>query len=167
MMSSPPKVSIAALDEAVGKARLGDAAVDRDRFAAGRLDLGGDGVARRGVEIVDDDARALAGELQRDGPADAAAGSGDQRDLSLEFAHQVSFWCQMAMTASPASLTSPFSSLVVSASFAQPLAFVFDEFGDMALAGQARAELRDRDKAGRRTSECADGGTASVSAWPR
>jgi hypothetical protein len=28
------------------------------------------------------------------------------------------------------------------------LAFMFDELGDMALAGQARAELRDRDEAG-------------------
>ena len=72
MMSSPPKVSVAAPDEAVGKARLGDAAVDRDGFAARRPDLVGNGVARRGIEIVDDDARAFAGELQRNGPSDAA-----------------------------------------------------------------------------------------------
>jgi len=53
------------------------------------------------------------------------------------------------MMASPASLTSPFSSLVVSASLARPLAFMLDQLGDMPLAGQARAELRDRREPGR------------------
>ena len=77
--------------EAVGKARLGDAAVDRDGIATRRPDLVGNGVTRRGIKIVDDDARALAGELERNGPSDAAPGSGDQRDLSFEFGHQVSF----------------------------------------------------------------------------
>ena len=75
------------LDEAIGKARFGDAAVDRDGFAAGRLDLVSHGVARRGIEVVDDDARAFAGEFQGDGPSDAAARSRDQGDLSLELGH--------------------------------------------------------------------------------
>ena len=61
------------VDEAIGEARFGDAAVDRDGFAARRPDFGSHGVARLGVEIVDDDARALAREFQRDGASDAAA----------------------------------------------------------------------------------------------
>jgi hypothetical protein len=36
------------------------------------------------VQVVDDDARALACELQGDGAADAAAGAGDQRNLAVE-----------------------------------------------------------------------------------
>ena len=58
-------------DEAIGKASLGDAAVDRDGFAAGGLDFGGDRIAWRRVEIVDHDLGAFAGEFQRDGAADA------------------------------------------------------------------------------------------------
>ena len=73
MMSRPPKCLHRRADEAVGEPGFRNAAVDRDRLAARRLDFGGDRVARRGVEIVDDDLRAFACELQRDGAADAAA----------------------------------------------------------------------------------------------
>ena len=56
---------MAALTNRSAKPGFGDAAVDRDGFAAGRLDLVSNGVARRGIEVVDDDARAFAGEFQR------------------------------------------------------------------------------------------------------
>jgi len=61
------------LDEPIGKARFGDTAVDRDGFAARRPDLVSHGVAWRGIEVVDDDARPFAGEFQGDGPSDATA----------------------------------------------------------------------------------------------
>ena len=89
MMSRPPNVSIAAPTKRSAKPASDNAAVDRDGLAAGGLDFGGNGVARRGIEIVDHDLCALAGELQRNGAADAAARSGDQRDFSLELGHAI------------------------------------------------------------------------------
>ena len=73
-------------DEALGEVRRGDAADAGHGLAAGVAD-GLHGLLRRfGVEIVDDDARAFAGELERDRAADAAARTGDEGDLAVEFA---------------------------------------------------------------------------------
>src|SRR5262249_48624888 len=76
-------------NEAIGKARFRDAAIDRNRLAARGLDLGGNRIARRGIEIVDHELRALARELQRNGAANAAAGAGDECDFSLQFGHWI------------------------------------------------------------------------------
>jgi hypothetical protein len=136
------------LDEAIGKARFGDAAVDRDGFAARRLDLVSHGVARRGIEVVDDDARPFAGEFQGDGPSDAAARSGDQGDLSLELGHLEI----LLVLDGDDGFAGKFDVAVLvpgcQRKFRAALAIVFDELGDMALAGQARTELGDGDEAG-------------------
>jgi hypothetical protein len=63
--------------EALAEIGVGDAADAGDGPAARRLD-GGDGVlGGLGVEIVDDDARTLGGEFERDLAADAATRAGD------------------------------------------------------------------------------------------
>ena len=83
MMSRPPNVSTAVLTNRSAKpssVTLADAG-DGPPPAASMV---GDGLlGGLGVEVVDDDARAFGGELQRDLPADAAAGPGDDRDLVL------------------------------------------------------------------------------------
>jgi hypothetical protein len=43
--------------------------------------------SRLDVEIVDDEPCSLLGQLCRDGLPDAAPGSGDKRDLSVQFCH--------------------------------------------------------------------------------
>ena len=77
-------------DKAVCEAVRGDGAVDGDCLAARGRDFFGDFVARRFVEIVDDEFDALAGEFECDGTADATAGTGHERDLAGEVAHLTS-----------------------------------------------------------------------------
>ena len=62
MMSSPPKVSVAADEPSAKPVR--DTAVDRDGFAAA-LDLAAT-ASPGGIEVIDDDG-AFAGEFQGDG----------------------------------------------------------------------------------------------------
>jgi hypothetical protein len=71
----------------------GDAVAVGDGLAAEGLDLADHVVGRtlaaavarhRATEVVHDDARAAAGELERVRPAQAAAGAGDDRDLAVE-----------------------------------------------------------------------------------
>ena len=71
-------------DEPVGEAGGGDAADAGDRLAAGLLDQIDDFGRRRLVQVIDDDARAFAGQLERQSAADAASGAGDERDLVLK-----------------------------------------------------------------------------------
>jgi hypothetical protein len=61
-----------------------------DGLAAGRRDVGRGLLRRFRVEVVDDDQRALGGELQRDLTPDAPARAGDDGDLAVEISH-VSF----------------------------------------------------------------------------
>ena len=62
----------------------GHVAGQRDRLPAGRVDLRHRIARRGGVEIGDRDARPLAHHRERGGASDAAAASGDQRDLAVE-----------------------------------------------------------------------------------
>src|SRR5581483_9350592 len=72
------------LDESLGEAVGDDAAVARYGMTARGFD-GSDGFAARAVvEIVDHDAGAIAGQLQRDRASDASPGSGDEGDLAIE-----------------------------------------------------------------------------------
>ena len=73
-----------------------DVAHERQRLAAGRLDLLGrrvDGAFELGVRLGrlggDGDVGAVARRPQRDGEADAAAGAGDEQRLALERCHGV------------------------------------------------------------------------------
>ena len=83
-------------DDPLACVQRGDVVGDRDRGAAGRFDLGDDGVgdlARRLAAVdadpvvVDDDRGALGGAREGDGAADAAPGAGDGDDLVLEESH--------------------------------------------------------------------------------
>ena len=69
--------------EAVAEVRRGDIARAHRRFATSRANLLSDFECGRLVEIVHDDARAFARQLQRDRAADAAARAGDDRDFAL------------------------------------------------------------------------------------
>ena len=73
-------------DEVLGETVDRDAARARRGLAARLGDLAHHRVARHHVQVVDDDARALARQLERDRAADPAAGAGDQGDLALELA---------------------------------------------------------------------------------
>ncbi len=66
---------------------LGAVADREHRRAAGRDDLVDDGLAGRLVDLADDDAGALAGELDRLTAAEAASGAGDDRDLAVQESH--------------------------------------------------------------------------------
>ena len=88
-----PHVSIAAVDDRLAAGHRADVAGDRDRLAAGGLDLGDDlvGDVRRRLGAVDadavvgdDDLGALGGRQQRDRTADAAPRTGDRDDLVLQ-----------------------------------------------------------------------------------
>ena len=79
-------------DEPVREIGGGDVADAGDSLAAQGLDLGDGLQGRRLVQVVDHDAGAFGGELQRNGPANAASGSGDQRDLAVKFGgHEMTF----------------------------------------------------------------------------
>src|SRR5690606_4950388 len=69
-------------DEALGAA-FRDEILDVEDGAVG-TDLGDDLLAQLGLEPVDDDAGALDGALDGDGPADAGAASGDDDDFMGE-----------------------------------------------------------------------------------
>jgi hypothetical protein len=61
---------MAATDEAIGEAGLGHAAVDGDRLTAhDALISADDRIAGLGIEVVDDDARALASRASARSPA--------------------------------------------------------------------------------------------------
>ena len=92
-MSSPPKVSIACRTIASACAKSATSAplttasppaasISRDHLVGRRLarPLAGE----RDAVVVDDDLGAVAGQLERVGAADAAAGAGDDRDAALE-----------------------------------------------------------------------------------
>ena len=87
MMSRPPKLSTAVRDEPLAEVGVGDAADARHGLPARGLDRGDGLLGGFGVEVVDHDLRALAGQLQRDLAPDAAAGAGDDRDLALKSSH--------------------------------------------------------------------------------
>ena len=81
--------------EPLGSREVGDVLPVRDGLAAGRGDLV-DNLLRRRVlglahhgdpEIVDEHTRARLCERERVRPADSAAGTGDDRDLSAEVGH--------------------------------------------------------------------------------
>ena len=93
MMSSPPKVSTAVSTNRSAKPSSVTLPTHGDGLAAGGLDRAHGLLRGLGVEIVDHDARALGGELERDRPADAAAGAGDDRDLALQVPMQVAHAC--------------------------------------------------------------------------
>ena len=85
------------VDQPLGPLPVGDVVAVDDRLAAQRHDLGDDfagrAVVRAGTvvgaaEVVDDDLGALGGEQQRVLATDAAPGSGDDRDASLECSHE-------------------------------------------------------------------------------
>lgn len=78
-------------DDTVAEIRRGHVACADHGGAAIGGDLGRSGVGDISVEIVDDQFRTLGRELPGNCLADALAGSGDDRHLSLEFAcHWVS-----------------------------------------------------------------------------
>src|SRR3954463_44735 len=93
-MSTPPKRSTAA---AKAPPRRGqrvldliaarDVARDSERLPARLLDQPGGFAGTVGGHVGDHDARALTGEGQRGGAADAAGGAGDERDLAGEAGH--------------------------------------------------------------------------------
>ena len=77
-----------AATSALGAGPRRDVVVVRDGGAAARRDDLVDDRARRvGVEVVDDDARALGGEQPRVAASDAATRAGDDRDLAVEHSH--------------------------------------------------------------------------------
>ena len=62
---------------------VGDIARHRDRAAAHRLDVGDRaGEFRRQGDIIDGDIKSTAGQRQRNRPADATGGAGDEGDLT-------------------------------------------------------------------------------------
>ena len=78
-----------------GALEVGDAVVVGDGLAAAALDdvddlvggrLVGTLAGDRAAEVVDDDLGAVVGEHDRLAPPDAAAGTGDDRDLAVEHA---------------------------------------------------------------------------------
>src|ERR1700735_5654135 len=79
-------------DQASGAIPVGDIVVIGNRFAAGRLDLRGDGRGSLPIgaaaEIVDDDVRAFGGEAERIFPPQAARGAGDDDHAAVTDAHQ-------------------------------------------------------------------------------
>ena len=85
--SSRPQVSTARSDQAAGGVLLGAVTGVEHRLAAGRRDLVDDRLADVGVELVDDDPRAFAGELDRLTAADAAPRAGDDRDPAVQESH--------------------------------------------------------------------------------
>ena len=77
-------------DEVVRLGGLLDVAAPRDGAAAGLLDPGGDGVERRLRAPAEHDRCALGGQAHGRLLADAAAGAGDDRDLSVQPFHTTS-----------------------------------------------------------------------------
>ena len=84
-----PNVSIAVCTRRLGAVPVGDIVGVRDRLAAERRDLVDDRLRGPGVgatavdgaaEVVDDDLRALRGQLERVAPPDPAPRTGDDRD---------------------------------------------------------------------------------------
>lgn len=67
------------LDEREDGVPVGDVGGHGERAATGRGDLGGDGLGDRRVHVVGGHRVPVAGQPQRDGPADPAAGAGDDR----------------------------------------------------------------------------------------
>ena len=63
---------------------LGDVGAEEGRIAAALRDAGGHLLAARGVEGVDDDARAFLGQPPRDALADAAGRAGDNDGFACE-----------------------------------------------------------------------------------
>jgi hypothetical protein len=86
------------VDAAVALRRRGDAGLDlvlagdvhrdRQRLAAGGLDLLGDGGRRLEIEVGDHRDRALGGEPPGDSPAETARRAGDDRNPSFKPCHQ-------------------------------------------------------------------------------
>src|SRR6202035_3741523 len=84
------------VDEAGGAVPVGDVVAVGDGGTAGALDLVDDGLRGARVasgavavdpEVVDDDLRALAGELERMGSTEAASRAGDDGDSPLTDSH--------------------------------------------------------------------------------
>src|SRR5581483_7970909 len=69
-----------ARDHGVDLVDVADIGDRGERLAAGAPDLVGDRLGDRGLDVVDDRRRAVAGERDRARAADAAAGAGDQGD---------------------------------------------------------------------------------------
>ena len=68
----------------LGRVGIGHVDPHRERIAAFTLDAVGDLLRTLGVDVGDDDGRALAGERLGVRLADPAAGTGDDRHLLLE-----------------------------------------------------------------------------------
>src|SRR5262249_42204629 len=76
------------VDHAVDLGARGDVGGDGDAGAAVGAELVGQAPGGIGVEVVDDDRRAVAGELPADGAADATGGPGDDSDAVDERVHE-------------------------------------------------------------------------------
>src|SRR5438132_193576 len=74
------------LDEALGEVGCRHVAPARDRLRTARADLAHHLFGDLGLEIVDDDLRALGRELQGQRPADAPARPAHQRNLAVQLA---------------------------------------------------------------------------------
>ena len=74
-------------DEAFAEVGVGDAADAGYGLPARGLDRGDCFLGWFGVEVIDNDPRTLAGQLQRDLTPDPSAGAGDNGDLPIKSSH--------------------------------------------------------------------------------
>ena len=85
MTSSRSNFLDRAVDQAFEVGDLADVNLDADGRVTKRYDLSFEGLRRlRMHDVIDDEIRALLGQLQDDGPADAAITAGDDCDLPSE-----------------------------------------------------------------------------------
>ena len=70
-------------EQRLGEVRIHHTPTETDGLTACRSDLGGGAVGDRSVEVVDDDARALATKQTRRRRTNAAASAGDHGNLAL------------------------------------------------------------------------------------
>ena len=83
-MSTGPKAASAAAGRLFGARIVRQVAQRGLRRPAGRGDVGDDALGFRGAPAMDDHRRAFASQAPDSRLADAAGGTGDQRDLALE-----------------------------------------------------------------------------------